>query len=163
MGYAKNYQNRKNPKSKKSGAYKPRKPFRTVEGIGTETWNRLDMGARGLLEEFYNKFNGYNRWDLSLPYREVKHKMSSLIFTRWQWQLIGFGFIEVRRWGRLERNCTLYGLSCRWRKLTKDPDALNEIESLLKEVEDLKREKGSAEKRMKIRELRKKILKIGNR
>lgn len=165
MGYEKNHPERKKTQrqkqDRKSGAYKPRTPFRTVEGIGTEAWKRLDMGARGLLEEFYNKFNGYNRYDLSIPYREVKHKMASLIFTRWMWQLIGFGFIDIVRQGRLERNCSLYGLSNRWRKLSKIPDALDEIGGFLKEIERLKREKGSEKKRMKIRELRNKILQLG--
>lgn len=167
MGYEKNHHNWKKTKAikkeRRSGAYKPRIPFHTIEGIGTEAWNRLDMGAIGLLTEFYKKFNGYNRWNLSLPYREVKHKMASLIFTRWQWQLIGFGFIEVVRWGRLERNCSLYALSNRWRKLSKEPGKLDEIESLLKEIEIMKREKGNLKKRMKIEELRKRILRIGNK
>lgn len=87
--------------------------------------------------------------------------MSSLIFTRWQWQLIGFGFIDVVRSGRLERNCSLYGLSNRWRRLSEKPETLDEIEQLLNEIERLKREKGSEEKRMKINALRKKALRWG--
>lgn len=110
--------------------------------------------------EFYKKFNGFNRYNLSLTYGEVKHKMATLTHTRSIWQLIGFGFIERVRLGRLERNCSLYGLSNRWKKLSKDPRKLDTIEELLKKVEKLKREKGSLEKRIKMNELRYKILDI---
>ena len=142
-------------------AYKPKPPFSSVEGIGTAPWKRLDMGACGVLMEFYDKFNGYNRYDLSLTYKEVKNKMSSLIFSRYLWQLIGFGFLDIRRTGRLMRYCSLFGLSNRWRKLWKEPEKLDEIEKLLNRVELLKRKPGSKKKRMKMRELRNKILNLG--
>jgi hypothetical protein len=135
-------------------AYRPQRPFSTVEGVGSESWKRLDMGAIGLLLEFYDKFNGYNRYSLTVTYGEVKHKMSSLIFTRWVWQLIGFGFLEVKRWGRLQRKCTIYGLSDRWRKLSERPEKLNEIASLLSQIDRLKRQPGSSEKRSQINALR---------
>ncbi len=141
-------------------AYKPRPPFSSVEGIGTLPWRKLDRGAAGILLEFYFKFNGHNRYDLSLTYREVKEKMSSLIFTRYLWQCIGFGFLDVRRFGRLERQCSLFGLSHRWRRLCKEPEKLEEIDVLLKKIEYLKRQPGSQKKRMKIWELRNKILKM---
>ena len=144
----------------KKKAYQPEQPFRTVEGVGTLAWGKLDFSAVGVLIKFYDKFNGYNRYDLSLTYNEAKDKISSLLFTRFIWQLIGFGFIDVRRFGRLERKCSLYGLSNRWRKLCKEPDKLDQIENLLNEIERLKRQPGSQKKRMKIWELRNKILKM---
>lgn len=109
---------------------------------------------------FYEKFNGFNRYDLSLTYGEVKSKMSNTLFSRAIWELIGFGFIDVRRFGRLERNCSLFGLSNRWKKLSEEPKKLDEIEKLLNQIELLKRQPGSLKKRMKIRELRNKILKV---
>lgn len=144
----------------KSKAYKPKRPFKTIEGVGTEAWERLDPGAVWVLTEYYKKFNGFNRNNLSLTYKEVKPKMSTLLFSRFNWQLIGFGFLDVVRLGRLERNCSLYGLSDRWRKLTKDPKKLDTIQELLSKVEKLKRKKGSQEKRMKINRLRHEIMKI---
>jgi len=162
MGYAKNYQKKPKQKSRKK-TYQPKPPFSSVEGNGTLPFNKLDRGAVWVLMRFYAKFNGYNRYDLSLPYKEVKHEMSSKIFTRSIWQCIGFGFLDVTRWGRLERNSSLYGLSNRWRKLCEEPEKLEKIEALLKEIEHLKKQKGSAQKRTKIYEHRHKILKLGGR
>lgn len=144
----------------KTTAYQPRQPFRTVEGIEGAAWEKLSRNAVFVLIEFYRKFNGYNRYDLSLTYREVKNKMSNTLFSKAVWQLIGYGFIDVRRFGRLERNCSLFGLSNRWRKLSENPEKLDAIEKLLKEVEDLKRQPGSQEKRMIIHKLRYNVLNL---
>jgi len=132
-----------------------------VEGVGTPAWEKLDLGAIGILMKFYENFNGYNRYDLSLTYKEVKNKVSSLVFTRFLWQLIGFGFIDIRRVGRLERNCSLYGISDRWRRLSEEPEVLNEIEKLLKKIDSLKRLPGNLTKRMNMWELRNNVKKLG--
>jgi len=165
MGWEKNYKNRDRLKNRNQNerkkAYQPKLPFKTVEGVGALPWQKLDMGAIGVFMKFYFKFNGFNRYDLSLTYREVKHKMSSLVFTRYIWQLIGYGFLDIRRTGRLERNCSLYGISDRWREFSEDPKKLDEIEKLLNQIELLKRQPGSPKKRMKIWGLRKNILKLG--
>lgn len=165
MGWEKNYKKQKGLKYKNQNerkkAYQPKPPFRTVEGVGTLPWEKLDMSAVGVFMKFYDKFNGYNRYDLSLTYREVKRKMSSLIFTRSLWQLIGFGFLDIRRTGRLMRNCSLYGISNRWRKLCEESEKLDKIEILLNEIEDLKRQPGSSKKRMRIYKLRHKVLNLG--
>lgn len=141
-------------------AYKPKKPFWTIEGVGSEAWKRLDFGAVGLLMKFYEKFNGYNRANLSVTYREVKNKVSSLVFTRWIWQLIGYGFLDVKRQGRLERKCSLYGLSDRWRRLSEQPKKLDEIEELLAKIEKLKRQRARPGKLDEIRALRHQIINI---
>ncbi len=119
------------------------------------------MGAIGVLMEFYNKFNGYNRYNLSVTYNEVKNKMSSLIFSRYLWQLIGFGFLDIRRTGRLMRHCSLFGISNRWRELSREPEKLAKIEMLLKHIEILKRKPGSQKKRMQMWQYRNEILKLG--
>jgi len=166
MSNEKKHRKQKNAKNigqyERKKAYQPNQPFRAVEGVATPAWKKLDMGAVGILMEFYSKFNGFNRYDLSLTYREVKNKMSSLLFTRFLWQLIGFGFLDIRRTGRLQRNWSLYGISNRWRDLSEDPENLEEIEKFLKKVELLKHQRGSQKKRMKMWELRKRILSLGN-
>jgi len=139
-------------------AYKTKRPFSCIEGIGTPAWEKLDIGARGLLTEFYKKFNGYNRDNLSLTFREVKGRIASLVFQRFKWQLIGYGFLEVKRLGRLERNCSIYGLSSRWDHLSKHPDLLDRIESLVQEIDYLLRQPGSAAKRERIAALRRRVL-----
>ena len=87
--------------------------------------------------------------------------MSNNLFSRSIWELIGFGFIDVRRPGSLQRNCSLYGLSQRWRKINDHPETLDQIQILLSEIEKLKRLPGSVKKRMKVNELRKKVLNLG--
>jgi len=147
-------------------AYQPQKPFKTVEGVGTPGFNRLDPFAQWVLLKFYEKFTGFNRSDLSLSYAEVRPAMSGAIFTRSLWQLIGFGFIDVRRWGRLERNCTLFSLSDRWRRFC-EPDSevcLDKIAGQLQKVEILKREKWpkdrKSEKRQRMAALRHSIFRV---
>jgi len=124
-------------------AYHPQPPFAIVEGVGTPPFKRLSPFAVWVLAKFYEKFNGFNRSDLSLSYGEVRPVMSTPIFNRAIWQLLGFGFVDVRKWGRLERNCTIYGLSNRWRRFHEDGDEkqLDKITATLKEIESLKRQK----------------------
>ncbi len=145
-------------KRSSGNAYKPKKPFKTIEGIGTKPWMRLSRNAVYVLDRFYEKFNGYNRNDLSLTYLEMKNKMSGRLFTTSLWELIGFGFIHKVRQGRLERECSIYKLSNRWRKLENDPKTLDEIELLLEKIEKLMRKKRSIEKLMRINKLRNRIL-----
>jgi len=145
----------------KYNAHQPKRPFKAVEGIGTDVFNRLSRNAVFVLVKLYEKFNGYNRYDLSLPYKEIENKMANVLFSRSIWELIGFGFVDVKRFGRLERNCSLYGLSNRWRKLNDQPEKLEQIQKLLSEIETLKRQKGDVKKRMAMFALRKKILELG--
>ena len=144
-----------------SGAYKPKKPYRSVEGIGSMPWKKLSRDAVFVLNKFYEKFNGYNRYDLSLTYDEVKNKISNRPFSNALLELLAFGFIDIKRPGRLERECSIYGLSNRWRRLDEEPKILDEIEVSLKEMKNLKRKPGGQKKRMRINELRKKVLDLG--
>jgi hypothetical protein len=86
--------------------------------------------------ELYRKFTGYNRASLSLTDREVKGKIASGTFTKSKWELIGYGFIDVMRFGRLERNCSLYSLSNRWKRLSEKPRKLDKIGKLLARAEN---------------------------
>jgi hypothetical protein len=143
----------RDPKNKK-GAYRPRPPFAIVEGAGTAPFKKLTPEAVWVLHKFYSKFTGRNRSDLSVTYRETKETISERVFSRAIWQLIGFGFVDVVRWGCLERNCTLYGFSDRWRRL-QGPEAEErraKIGVVLEEIEKLKREKWPAEKKSEKRE-----------
>ena len=150
----------------KSTAYRPKPPFAIIEGIGTPAFNRLSPTSIWTLTKLYSKFNGYNRANLSLTYREANNTMSSAIFTRSIWQLLAFGFIDVVRWGRLERNCSIFSISDRWRRW-QAPDSetkLNKITTILSEIEHLRREKWpegkKSEKRQRIAVLRKTIFDV---
>ena len=147
----------------KKHAYKPRSPFAIVEGAGTPPFKKLSPEAVWVLLELYRKFNGYNRGDLSLTFNEVSRTMSGRVFSRALWELIGFGFIDVNRPGRLERTCTIFGFSDRWRQL-RAPEAEDrraKIGALLEEIEKLKREKWEegrkSEKRQRIAALRRAV------
>jgi len=147
-------------------AYRPRPPFKIIEGLGTPAFERLNPYAQWVLNKFYSRFDGRNRSNLSLSYAEVSPVMSGVIFSRAIWELIGFGFLDVRRWGRLERNASLYGLSDRWRRFCEpgSETRLDKIAAQLQEVENLKRQKWpegkKSEKRERIAALRHSLLKV---
>lgn len=124
-------------------------------------WKKLSRDAVFVLNKFYEKFNGYNRYDLSLTYDEVKSKISNRPFSNALLELLAFGFIDIKRPGRLERECSIYGLSNRWRRLDEEPKILDEIEVFMKEIKNLKRKPGGQKKRMRINELRIKALDLG--
>src|SRR4030042_2897960 len=99
----------KHDRPNRQQAYQPKRPFKTIEGIAEdvqgEAFRRLSPHSVWVLMRFYERFNGKNRSNLELTYAEVKHAMSGVLFTRSIWQLIGFGFVDVRRFGRLEAQC----------------------------------------------------------
>jgi len=138
-------------------AYRPRPPFKIIEGVGTESFRHLSPYAVWVIARFYDKFNGKNRANLSLTYKEVKDTMSGAIFVRSVWELVGFGFIDIIRFGRLERNASLYALSDRWRSLN-DPGKCDEIESTLEEIRQLQRERAVSCKRSRLFALRNRLL-----
>lgn len=144
-------------------AYKPKKPFKTVEGLGTEPWQRLSRNGAYVLDRLYSEFNGYNRSDLSLSFRKVKNKMSNRLFSAAMLETICFGFVDVVKGGGLMRQAKIYGLSNRWRRLLDKPEKLDKIEALLKEIEILKRKEGNRNKRMKFRVLQKEALDLSRR
>ncbi len=153
-----NHAHRKKPASK---YYRPEPPFRIIEGIGTEPFKRLSPWAVWILAQFYARFNGEkeNLYNLSLTYREVEAVMSNTLFIRAVWECVGFGFLDIRRFGRLERNASLYGLSRRWRGLT-DPQKCDRVEALLEDIKNLQREKGVELKRAKLCALRNRLLAV---
>ncbi|MBN1273889.1 MAG: hypothetical protein JXB26_16620 [Candidatus Aminicenantes bacterium] len=158
MGYAKNHQT--NARQKRNHlhkrAYRPKPPFKAVEGVGSNAYKLLSRDAVWVLMKFYEEFNGYNRNNLKLPYREAN--ISTLVFNRSIWELLGYGFIDLVKAGRLEKECSVYALSNHWRKLSEKPEALKKIKELLEEINVLKRQPGGFEKRKNIRVKRKKIL-----
>jgi hypothetical protein len=140
VGFAKNYQNKKNhsTKSRSNKAYKPKPPFRSVEGTDSQSWDKLSPYGVYVLMEFYRKFDGHNRYDLRLSYKEVQKKIASGTFSKAIWELIGFGFLDVIRFGRLERNNSIYALTDRWKKVSQDRKKLDKIEKYLGRVEKIK-------------------------
>ena len=150
-------------KSGKHGAYTFEKPFKAMEGVGGEVFNHLSRNAVFVFVRFYIEFDGSNRFDLSLPYSKVKEKMYNNMFADAIFETVAYGFIDIIRQGGIERKPTIYGLSSRWRRLEKNPEKLDQVDRLLSELWRLKKEKGSVEKRMKIRVLKKEILKLSEK
>jgi len=64
--------------------------------------------------------------------------MANGTFSKAIWELIGFGFIDVKRFGRLERNNSIYALSDRWKRMSLDSKRLHKIEKLLAHAEKVK-------------------------
>jgi hypothetical protein len=143
---------------RQGNAYKPRVPFKTIEGLGEEPWMRLSRNAVYVLDRLYSQFNGYNRANLSLTYDMIRKKLSGRLFSAALWELMAYGFIDRIRVGGMERKCSIYGLSNRWRRLSENPVNLEEIEALLRQVQQAKRGPSSAEKRMHIATLKHTIL-----
>ena len=141
IGISKNYQYKKKQKqsSQSKNAYKPKAPYAAVEGIESPAYEKLSPHAVWVLLEFYRKFNGYNRNNLALSYKEVANKVSTGTFNKSIWELQGFGFLDTVRFGRLERNNSIYALSTRWKRLSNNPDKLDGIEKLLTRAEKVKR------------------------
>jgi hypothetical protein len=143
-----------------SGAYKPRKPFKAVEGMGEAPWMKLSRYAAYTLDRFYVKFTGYNRNDLRLSYSEMKTEMSNRLFNHSLLELRAFGFIEIVKTGRLERQSTVYKLSNHWRKLRDKPKILDEIEQILNKIRTVKRNPSSFEKRSDVNALTNKLMRL---
>jgi hypothetical protein len=141
MGIAKNYKQKKTHKQNNQSrrAYKPKPPYAAVEGIESPAYEKLSPHAVWTLLEFYRKFNGYNRSNLALSYKKVEKKVSPGTFNKSIWELLGFGFLDTVRFGRLERNNSIYALSNRWRRLSNSPEKLKRIEKLLIRAEKVKR------------------------
>ena len=140
MAYSRNHQGTQSNRfpNRASKAYKPKKPFKSVEGIESLAWPLLSPHAVWVLMEFYKRFDGYNRSCLYLSYNDASHKIANNTFNKAIWELTGFGFIDVIRQGRLKRNNTLYALSNRWKKISNNPEKLQTIRKLLLRAERVK-------------------------
>lgn len=147
---------RKDVRSKR--AYRPKPPFRIIEGLGTELYEQLSPNASWSLARLYGKFNGLNRNNLSLPYKEVTPPLSQRQFSLAIWELVGFGFVDIVRHGTLLHNCSIYALSDRWRSIQNQPQKWPEIKSIVSEIRSLQMESGVAGKRGQLYALRRKLL-----
>ena len=167
MSVSGNYLNKKVYRTydRQKNAYRPKPPFRSVEGIESLAWSKLSPHAVWVLMEFYGKFDGYNRSNLTLSYSEVRTKMANGTFNKSIWELVGYGFIKVIRFGRLERNNSLYALTNRWKGLNENSRKIKKVEKLLSRLERVKRintpksisEEQKSEFRIKRRQMMRKI------
>lgn len=130
---------KKKSQNSHNNGYKPKPPFISVEGIKSLAWDKLSRDAVWALTEFYRKFNGKNRTNLSLTYEEVKGKISNGTFNNAIWELIGYGFIRVRRFGRLNQNASIYELCDKWEYLSNHPEKLDRNEKHLARLKRTKR------------------------
>ena len=118
--------------------YKPKPPYKSVEGVESLAYEKLSCHAVWVLMEFYKRFNGFNRSNLRLSYEDVSWKIAGGTFNKALWELIGYGFLHVIKQGRLEKNNSIYGLSNRWKKLSACLDKIKKIEEILTEIEKVK-------------------------
>ncbi|MBA7616880.1 hypothetical protein ES703_24182 [subsurface metagenome] len=121
----------------------PRPPFKCVEGIGSKAMRKLTGSDILVLTMLYEKFNGMNRDNISLPFHEIKERISKMTFFKSIQRLVAFGFIRIVRSGRIGKGqrCSIYGLSDLWRKFERKPVELERIEGALKKIDSLKNSK----------------------
>jgi len=121
----------------------PRTPFKCIEGIGSKAMKKLTGSDILVLTMLYEKFNGMNRDNISLPFHEVKERISNATFFKSIQRLVAFGFIRIVKSGRIGegQRCSIYGLSDLWRKFERNPAELERIEKVLKKIDILKNSK----------------------
>lgn len=89
--------------------------------------------------KYWGKYIPDNKNDLCVTNSEVKDKISTATFSKSKLRIRAFGFFYVTRFGRLERNATVFGISGKWENLSEQPDKLGRIERLLNRHEKVKR------------------------
>ena len=121
----------------------PRPPFKCIEGIGSKAMRKLNAFDLLVLTMLYEKFNGMNRDNISLPFREVRERIAKATFFKSIQRLVAFGFIRIVRSGRIGKGqrCSIYGLSDLWRKFERKPAELERIEGALEKIDALKNSK----------------------
>jgi hypothetical protein len=123
------------------GYEKSRSPFVMLPNHMTncEAWKRLSFKAAWVYIEMRKKFKGHNENNITLSYREMKWKLASASFWMAIQELVEYGFIKIVKHGGLYRNATIYGLDKRWERISKNPDALAEIEEKLNRMRRIRR------------------------
>lgn len=104
-----------------------------------EAFKRLNPIDVYVAAKYWGKYNLYNKDNLCVTYSEVKGKVSTATFSKSKLWIRAFGFFYVVRFGRLERNATVMGISGKWEHLIKYLDKLDRIERLLRRHERVKR------------------------
>jgi len=113
-----------------------------VEMGNSEAMSRLrkSSAAVNVLMMFISKYTFPNKGkDLCITYREASKYMSASTFAKAKLWCMAFGFLYCTRFGRLERNASLYSLIEKWRYLSSQPEKLSHIEQLLKRHDQLSR------------------------
>jgi hypothetical protein len=93
---------------------------------------RRNSDAVNVLTMFMTKFSLPNEGkNLSVTYAEVKGIMAPATFIKAKWWCMALGFLHCSKFGRLERNASIYELSTKWRHLSSRPEKLARIITLL--------------------------------
>ncbi len=125
----------------KKKSYRIKGPFWpfTNKIAESEAFKRLDPFDVFVLAKYWGKYYPDNRDNLCVTNSEIKYKISTATFSKSKLRLRAFGFLYVVRFGRLERNASIFGISGKWESLSKHPDKLDRIERLLSRHEKIKR------------------------
>lgn len=105
----------------------------------SDAFNRLNPIDVFVLSKYWGKYTPNNKDNLSVTNSEIKNKASTATFSKSKLRIRAFGFVYVVKFGRLERNATIFAICGKWEHLSKNPDKLDRIESLLKRHEKVKR------------------------
>lgn len=128
-------------KKSKKKKYEIEKPFTAVPNklMNNEVWKKLSPYAETCYWAIKKKYNGKNWNNLSLTYKEMKHKMSNATFSKAMLELVAYGFLKVVRWGHLYGKCSIYALYNKWNDISHVPERLSRIEITLYRLEKIKR------------------------
>ncbi len=90
----------------------------TYELIDSPAWNDLPPTDKVIYIQIYRQFNGHNEQNLKLPYSQMDFSPATI--SKSIRRLIDVGLINLIKQGGLFKNCSIYGLSTRW-KIYKNP------------------------------------------
>lgn len=131
---------------------------------------RKNANAVNVFSMFISKYSRANDGkNLSLTYSEIRGIMSPFTFAKAKFWCTALGFLHCTRFGRLERNASLYDLSSKWKHLSNCPEKLGKIEKLLNRYDKVTRIpsarirsktdiSGKSRKRMCLRRIEKVVL-----
>ena len=88
----------------------------TKKMVKSEAWEKLDVYDMGTFLHIAIEFNGDNKDDLSLTYKEARWLMGEHRFKQSIDNLVNYGFLDVVRSGGVWKKCNIYALSERWRR-----------------------------------------------
>jgi len=87
----------------------------TEKMVQSKAWEELDSYDKEAFTHIAIKYNGKNKVDLSLTYKEANRLQSNHRFKDSIDHLVEYGFIDVIESGGVWKKCNIYGLSERWR------------------------------------------------
>ena len=117
----------------------PRKTRKSISGrfiplthelIDSPAWKDLSPTDKVIYIQIYRQYNGRNDHDLKLPYSQMDFAPATI--SKSLRHLVDVGLIDIIKQGGLFKNCSIYGLSTRWKIYKRPPLMARSIEMFRK-------------------------------